>query len=1204
MDRRALPVPDLARPDLHEAFVAPRSQSEELVIGIWSNVLGLERIGVDDSFFELGGHSLLAVQIISRIREVFEVELPLRALFEAPTVAGLTERIEAARRSDEGLPTYPLQAVSRDQDLPLSFAQERLWILHHLEPDSVAYRMPRRIRLKGVLSKDALEKTFVALAHRHETLRTTFHATDGNPVLHIAAEPRILFDTVDLRHLPEVEREAEARRLSAEDAREPFDLERGPLLRIRLFRLEDEEHLLHSNMHHIISDGWSFGVMAREIAALYTAFIKDQPADLPALPVQYADYAVWQRQWLQGEALEAQLSYWKDKLGGELPVLELPTDRPRPVVQTNRGAMESLALSKELTDALQALSRQEGVTLFMTLLAAFKVLLYRLTGQEDTIVGTAIAGRNRTELEGLIGFFVNTIVMRTDLSGQPSFRALLGRVRETALGAYAHQDMPFERLVEELSPERDLSRTPLFQVFFNHIVAMGDQAVQLPGLEAEAAAGLDRESKFDMTLYVLENKSGIGLRALYNTDLFDSWRMAQMLRQYEKLLQQMVGNSDEKISHYSLVTPAVKDRLPDPVDLLPSQWEEAIYKRFSAQARVGPNQVAVVDRLDSWTYRELDCRSNQLANFLLENSVQPGDVVAIYAHRSASLVWALLGVLKAGAAFLILDPAYPSQRHLDILRAAKPKGWLRIAAAGELAEELTQSLEAQEAICQLVLPTLASAVEHGLLEDYSDKDPAVAVGSDDLAYVAFTSGTTGEPKGIVGTHGPISHFLAWHTKKFSFNESDRFSMLSGLSHDPLLRDIFTPLWSGATLCIPEAEIILNPAKLMSWMSTRQITVAHITPALSELFSKGAQESESIKETLSCIRYVIFGGDVLRWRHIEKIKQIAPLAECVNYYGATETPQAMGYHIVDASKTGAYGDVIPLGKGIEGVQLLILNAAGRLAGVGEIAEVHVRTPYLSKGYLNDEALTAARFIGNPYTAIEGDRIYKTGDLGSYLPDGQVTFHGRCDRQVSLRGFRIELSEVETTLCLHPSVREAAVDVREDRPWYKRLVAYVVAAAAESAPSTSVLHAFLQEKLPDYMIPSAFVSMDALPLTANGKVDRRALPAPDLERSRLETKFVAPRTQDEEVLAKIWNEVLGLERVGVYDNFFELGGHSLLVTQVMSRLRDNFKMEFPLFRFFETPTIAGLSELIETIRLTGLEHRYHRETTTRGREEGEI
>ena len=1078
--------------------------------------------------------------------------------------------------------SFPLKPVSRTGDLPLSFAQERLWFLHHLEPGGVAYSMPSSIRLKGVLRKDALQNTYVELARRHEILRTTFHSTDGNPMLRIASELNILFDTVDLRHLPEVEREAEAQRLCEEDARKPFDLTRGPLFRIRLFQLADQEHVLHFNMHHIISDHWSFGVMSREIAALYPAFIKSKPADLPELPVQYADYAVWQRQWLQGEALKAQLSYWKDKLGGELPVLELPTDRPRPAVQTHRGAIESLALPKELSDALQAMSRREGVTLFMTLLAAFKTLLYRLTGQEDTIVGTPIAGRNRTELEGLIGFFMNTIVLRTDLSGQPTFRELLGRVRETAVGAYAHQDMPFERLVQELSPERDLSRTPLFQVFFNHMVNRGDKAAELPGLQIEAVGGLDEESKFDMTLYVLEGKGGIALDLVYNTDLFDRFRMAQMLKQYEVLLKQIVENPDEKILHYSLVTAAVKDWLPDPIELLPSQWEDAMHKRFSEQVHVGPDEVAVVDRLDSWTYGELDRRSNQLANFLLENSVQPGDVVAIYAHRSASLVWALLGTLKAGAAFVLLDPAYPTRRIKEILQAAEPKAWLQIEAAGELAEELTENVEAQVTNCHLVLPGLASAVELGLLADYSDKDPEIVVGPDDLAYVAFTSGTTGEPKGIVGTHGPLSHFLNWHIEKFNFNESDRFSMLSGLSHDPLLRDIFAPLWAGATLCIPEPGQMLFPAKLISWMSAQQISVAHMTPALSQVFAEGAQEAESIKETLSSIRYIFFGGDVLTWRHVDKIKQIAPSADFVNYYGATETPQAMGYHVVDAQKNGQFANAIPLGKGIEGVQLLVLNAAGRLAGVGEIAEVHVRTPYLSKGYLNDDTLTDAKFISNPYANTEDDRIYKTGDLGRYLPNGQVMFHGRSDRQVSLRGFRVELGEVEAALCLHPSVSQAVVVAREDRPGAKRLVAYVVAVAAESAPSTGVLRAFLQERLPDYMIPSAFVFLDALPLTANGKVDRRALPAPDRMRPDLQEAFVAPRSQSEELVASIWGNVLGVERIGVYDSFFELGGHSLLVVQIVSRIREVFEVELPVRALFEAPTVAGLTECIETGR----------------------
>jgi amino acid adenylation domain-containing protein len=1187
VDRRALPAPDWSQPEREGAFVAPRTPTEGVLASLWAQVLGVERVGANDNFFELGGHSLLATQVISRLRQAFQVEVSLRALFEAPTVAGLAQHVEATLRAKRGLQAPPLVPVARDGALPLSFAQQRLWFLDQLDPGHATYNMPAALRLTGLLDVAALERSFYEIVRRHQALRTTFPAAGGQPFQVIAPPAAEPLPLVDLGELPEIRQQAEAQRLAAEEAQRPFDLARGPLLRAAVLRLDEKEHVLLVTMHHIVSDGWSVGIFIREIVALYGAFVRGRRSPLPDLPLQYADFAIWQRAWLQGEILETQLSYWKRQLGGDLPALELPADRPRPPVQTFQGASHSRDLPAPLGEALKLLSWQAGCTLFMTLLAAFKVLLYRYTGQADILVGSPIAGRNRSEIEGLIGFFVNTLVLRTDLSRDPSFQEVLSRVREVTLQAYVHQDLPFEKLLEELQPQRDLGRTPLFQVFFNMVNLPGDE-LELPGLKVEGLSLPQGGSKFDLTLYVSEQGGHVHFDLVYNADLFAPARMAEMLNQFEHLLSQIVTNPGKGIVSYSLVTPTARDLLPDPTTPLRCEPGEAIHAYLSRQTRAIPDRLAVVDKQGAWTYGQLEARSNQLANYLRDNGIQPQDLVAVYGQRSASLVWAVLGILKAGAAFVILDPAYPAARIVDCLRLARPRAWLQLEGAGQLPGALQEFVATLPHASRLVLSNSMGETDASPLADHSMDDPGVAVDPDDVAYLAFTSGSTGKPKGILGTHGPLPHFLRWHGRTFGLDASDRFSMLSGLGHDPLLRDILAPLSLGATLCIPDPECIGTPGWLAAWAKQEGITVAHLTPAMGQLLT------ETKDVSLYTLRYAFFGGDVLTKHDVFQIRGMAPSITCVNFYGTTETPQAKGYFVVppgrdDKDWTGARS-LIPLGRGIEDVQLLVLNAAQELAGIGELGEIHVRSPYLAKGYLDEDALTGERFIANPFTARPADRLYKTGDLGCYLPDGNVEFRGRADNQVKIRGFRIELQEIETTLAQHPAVREAVVQVLEGGPgqrstahsWAatgtegsnKQLVAYVVAREGQ-APTAAELRRFLQEKLADYMLPSAFVTLPALPLTPNGKVDRRALPAPGKADLASAGQVIAPRDTLEFRLTRIWENVLGFQPIGVTQNFFELGGHSLLAVRLMAHIQHEFGQPLPLATLFQAATVERLA-----------------------------
>jgi amino acid adenylation domain-containing protein/non-ribosomal peptide synthase protein (TIGR01720 family) len=1178
VDRRALPAPDQARPDLERPFVLPRGPFEEAVAGIWTEVLGVERVGADDNFFDLGGHSLKATQVISRIRDAFQVGTPLRQLFETPTVAGLAASVEAARGRGERPQAPPIRRTPREGAQPLSFSQERLWFLDQLQPGSTAYSLPLALRLTGSLNVEALRRSLEELVRRHESLRTTFTDVGGRPVQVVAPPESWELPLVDLVELEASDRLAEARRVARAEVNRGFDLSTGPLFRTSLLRLADDEHVLLLTLHHSVADGWSLGVLMRELATLYRALATGQPASLPELPVQYADYARWQRDWLQGEALETQLSYWRRHLRGAPPLLELPTDRTRSATQGLRGGSLMRALPRALSARVNELCRLQGVTLFMALLAAFKTLLHRHAGQEDVVVGTPIAGRGRPETEGLIGFFVNTLVLRTDLSGNPSFRELLRRVREVCLGAYDHQDVPFERLVEELRPERDLARTPLFQVMFNLLNLEGSRAdaagtpfesVWNSWGDGSSASGI--ETKFDLTLYAGEQGGVIHLGALYAAGLFDGERISGMLEQLEQILVQVVGDPEQRIDGLSLVTEAARKVLPDPTEVLSLHWHGSLQDRFSSQARRVPARPAVTDGDQAWSYGELERASNQLAHHLRAGGVGPGDVVAIHGHRSASLVWALLGVLKAGGAFLILDPAYPGRRLAECVRLAEPSAFIRLSDSGPLAEPLA-------ALVGVIDPRIELPSRLDVLGPWSTC-PAEAPGGDvdpeARAYVAFTSGSTGTPKGILGTHRPISHFLEWHVRRFGLGEGDRFCLLSGLAHDPLLRDVFTPLWLGATLCVPgEAEI--GEGRLGEWMARERITVAHLTPTLARLLHvRGRVGTREKAAPRLALRYAFFGGESLTRTDVASLRELTPEAAFVNYSGATETPQAMGYFVVEPDGPGGAPELresIPIGRGIDDTQLLVLNRDGRLAGVGERGEIHVRTPYLAEGYLGDEAPASSRFQADPFTPAAHIRIYRSGDLARYRPDGAVEFAGRNDQQIKLRGFRIETAEVESALAGHPQVAQATVVLREDAPGQPRLVAYVVPRASGSvAPGD--LEGFLADRLPRFMVPSQFVLLGQLPLTPNGKVDRRALPPPEaLEAAAADE---APRNDVERVLAAIWAELLGRESVGIHANFFELGGHSLLATQVISRVGVAFDTGLPLRTLFQRPTVAGLA-----------------------------
>jgi amino acid adenylation domain-containing protein/FkbM family methyltransferase len=1163
VDRNALPAPEQADAAQGASAAAPRTTVEELLCGIWGEVLDLKQVGVDRNFFELGGHSLLATQLMSRVRGTFRIEMPLRTLFESPTVEELARKIESALKSAQGVSAPPIRRASREQPLPLSFAQQRLWFLDQLEPGSISYNSPLAVRLSGTLDTDALARTLDELTRRHEALRTHFAELDGQPVQVVEPVAACRLELVELSDVPSEEVEAAARRLAAEEAARPFDLGRGPLLRASLLQLAETEHVLLVTMHHIISDGWSLGVLVKEVAALYEAFAEGRPSPLVELDIQYADFAVWQREWLQGEVLEGQLSYWREQLQGAPAVLELPTDRPRPPVQTFRGAHERFELEAGLTDALRALSRREGVTLFMTLLAAWQALLARYSGQADVVVGADVANRNRAETEGLIGFFVNMMVLRTDLSGDPTFAELLKRVREVCLGAYAHQDLPFERLVEELQPERSLSHTPLFQVsFVLQNQPMGK--LRLPGLTMSMVETDDVTAKFDLVLALTETDDGIAGGFVYNSDLFDASTIRRMAGHFKRLLESIAADPGQKLSALPLLSATERRRLLRDWNQTRAEYPRdlPVHELFRRQARRAPSAIALRCGADSLTYAELDRRSDALARHLRRLGVGAEVRVALMLERSAGLVVAMLAVLKAGGAYVPLDATLPLGR---LTRVAADAGAGVFVTQASL-EELLPGGAAQVVLIEEAEEWSGAGDEEARDEEAGDEE----VGGGHLAYVLYTSGSTGEPKGVGVMHRSITR-LVCNTDYAQLTPSDVVAQAASSSFDAATFEIWGALLNGAQLVLISKDVTLSPSEFATRIDEAGITTLFLTTAL---FNQIARETPT---AFGRLRHLLFGGEQVEPRWVEEVLKNSPPARLLHVYGPTETTTFATSHLVGEVAAGATN--LPIGHPIANTEVYLLDENLEPVPVGVNGEVYIGGDGLARGYLNAAALTAEKFVPHPFPIGEpGARLYRTGDLARYLADGRIEFIGRRDQQVKIRGFRIELGEIEVALSQHPAVREVAVMAREDVPGDRRLVAYIVS-DREPAPTTTELRSFLLERLPEYMIPLAFVLLGELPLTTNGKVDRRSLPAPEQARPDMGEAFVAPRTPLEQALADIWCEVLGVERVGMHDDFFELGGHSLLATQVVSRVRETFQINLPLRALFESPTVETLAGIIE-------------------------
>ncbi|MFN2529804.1 MAG: amino acid adenylation domain-containing protein [Pyrinomonadaceae bacterium] len=1053
-------------------------------------------------------------------------------------------------------------ALSENRAAPTSFSQQRLWFLHQLESDQAAYNVPRAMRLKGPLDVAALRLALAEIVQRHDVLRTRFANVDGD-VQQFVTSQEIPLAVIDLSHLARAEQEAHTESLMAAEAKRPFNLERGPVLRTTLLRLGEQEHVLLLTSHHIVSDGWSAEILFRELSALYNAFTNGKPSPLTPLTIQYADFAAWQRKWLHGALLEEQLAYWKKHLADVSGVLSLPTDHPRPAVQSFRGAYKSLTFPARLSEEIAEVSRRHGVTIFMTQLAAFAVLLQRYTGEDDIVVGSPIAGRNRQEIEGLIGFFLNTLVLRLNLSGNPSFSELLMRVREVALEAYAHQELPFEKLVEELEPERTLSSSPLFQVMFSsHRAARGH--FNLSGLAVEHLPTASNTSKFDLSLFVWEQADektgGSVCTAEYNTDLFDEVTIERLLEHYHRILESAVAHPERRLSEFSLLTESQRKQLLFGWNCTDAKEPTGtISDLFEAQVARTPKAVAVEFGEQQLTYEELNSRSNQLAHYLRRFGVGPETRVAICLERSLEMIVGLFGILKAGAAYVPLEPTYPSERLFFQLDDSQARLLLT-------RQHLLQSVSVSH------VQTISLDGDWREIARESSQNPTRGADAANSAHLIYTSGSTGLPKGVLSSHRASVNRFSWMWKHYPFADGEICCQKTALSFVDSIWEIFGPLLQGIPLVIIPDDTVKDPQEFITALSVNEITRLVLVPSLLRVMLEIGDAAKQLTD----LRYCFCSGETLPVDLATSFRAQLPHTKLVNLYGSSEVGADVTYHEVRSTELL---ETIPIGRPIANTQIYILDSDWQPVPVGILGELYVGGEPLAYSYLNRPELTAEKFVPHPFSRDRGARLFRTGDIGRYLADGNIEYRGRRDTQVKVRGFRVELEEIASQLTNHPQVHQAVVVARDDGRGEKQLLAYVIVEG--EAPASNELRAHLRRKLPDHMIPAIFILLDELPLTASGKVNRLALPRPTHE-SETQEKFIAPRNLTEEILVDIWADVLSVENPGVDDDFFALGGHSLLLARLAARIRESFRLDLTLRDLFEAPTVAAISERIEAMR----------------------
>jgi amino acid adenylation domain-containing protein len=1173
LDRKALPAPEGARGEAAHAAVAPRNPTEEVLAAIWEGVLGTAPVGVLDNLFEMGAHSLLATQVVSRIRESLGVELPLRVLFEEPTVAGQAGRIEAARAAEDGVQLPPVVRVPRDGDLPLSFTQERMWFLQQMSPIMSAYNAPGAVLLEGEVRVPSMERALQEILRRHEVFRTAYPSVHGEPRQVIATEVDFHLPVIDLSALPAGERRRLSLALVAREARRPFDLSRGPILRVYLMKLDDRLHMLGMVTHHVVYDMWSREVFIRELCLLYGSFAVGVPSPLSELPVQYADFAVWQRGWMQGETLARQLRYWRTRLADAPAVTEYPNDRPRPQVQTYIGARTYFTLPPALAGEVQAMARREGLTVFMVLLTGFQVLLARSLGQDRIVVGMPIANRGKLELEELIGFFANTLVLYTDLGGNPALCEALGRVRETAVGAYTFQDMPFEYLVQELKPPRDMSRSPLFQIMFNYLQNYALQPMEAPGLTLTAQDMHNSGAAFELDLNMWATHEGFRGAVDFNTDLFDAATIARLIRRFETLLASLVAAPGEPLSELPLLPESERHQIEREWNDMAAELPLGVsfQELFEAQVERVPDRVAAVCQGIELSFGELDRRADRVADELVRRGVGPGTVVALFTDRGLDFLTSVLGIFKAGGAYLPLDPRHPTRRHIQVLQQSGAPVLVTVAAMVPWVEDAVSALPAGRG------PRLILALED-LLAQPEGRVPVRAT-ERDLAYVLFTSGSTGVPKGVMIEHRAMINHLWAMIRGLDLDARDLMAQTAPQTFDISVWQFLVTLMLGGRMEIFPDEVVADPRRLLASIEKGRVSLLEIVPSLMRILLEEAGSRSGLPD-LSALRWMMPTGEALPPDLAADWLRIFPQIPLVNAYGPTECADDVSYGLVrEWPETGSPSHV-SIGRPVANLRLHVVDQWLQSLPVGMPGELCVGGNGVGRGYRDEPARTAEAFVPDSFAGEPGRRMYRTGDLARQAADGSLDYLGRLDHQVKVRGFRIELGEIESALAEHPAVRQAVVVTRElaGAAGDPRLVAYVVASDGP-APTVDELRRQVSDRLPEYMVPAAVVFLAALPLSPNGKIDRKALPAPDASQIATKAEYVAPRTTVEETLARIWADLLGLERVGVHDDFFHLGGHSLLAGRVASRVREALRVDLPLITFFEGSTLGELAQAIE-------------------------